>query len=220
MSWNQRGSMWHRWDPHLHAPGTALSDQFEGDWESYLSSIETSEPRVRALGVTDYFCIQTYKEVRRRKDGGRLRNVDLLFPNVEMRLDIKMAAIKPINLHLLFSPDDPNHEYEIERILGQLRFKYQEQWYACNRQELIRLGRAFDSSQSHEDGAFRTGVNQFKTTLPALQDLFLQEKKWLSRNCLVAIAGKSTDGTSGLQQDASFAAQRQELERFADVIFS
>ncbi len=220
MTWNPRGSTWHRWDPHLHAPGTALSDQFRGDWEAYLSSVEKSAPRVRALGVTDYFCIQTYKEVRKRKDGGRLRDVDLLFPNVEMRLDIKTAAIKPINLHLLFSPDDPNHEYEIERILGQLRFKFQEQWYACNRQELIRLGRAFDTSQSNEEGAFRTGVNQFKTTLPELQDLFLQEKKWLSKNCLVAVAGKSTDGTSGLQEDGSFAALRQELERFADIIFS
>jgi ABC-type lipoprotein export system ATPase subunit len=220
MSWNPRGSIWHRWDPHLHAPGTALADQFEGDWEAYLSSIENSAPSIRGLGITDYFCIQTYKEVRKRKDAGRLRDVDLLFPNVEMRLDIKTAAIKPINLHLLFSPEDMNHEYEIERILGQLRFKYQDQWYACNRQELIRLGRAFDPSQSNEEGAFRTGVNQFKTTLPELQDLFLQEKKWLSKNCLVAVAGKSTDGTSGLQEDSSFSALRQEVERFADIIFS
>ena len=220
MSCNPRGSIWHRWDPHLHAPGTVLADQFKGDWEAYLSSVENSTPRVRALGVTDYFCIQTYKEVRKRKDSGRLPEVDLLFPNVEMRLDIKTAAVKPINLHLLFSPDDPQHEYEIERILGQLRFKYQDHAYACNRQELIRLGRAFDANQSDEDGAFRTGINQFKTTLPELQDLFLQEKKWLSKNCLVAVAGKSTDGTSGLQDDSSFAALRQELERFADIIFS
>jgi ABC-type lipoprotein export system ATPase subunit len=212
--------MWHRWDPHLHAPGTLLSDQFRGDWEAYLSSIEKSEPRVRALGVTDYFCIQTYKEVRKRKAAGRLPEVALLFPNVEMRLDIKTAKTKPINLHLLFSPEDPKHEYEIERILGQLRFKYQDRGYACNRLELIRLGQAFDPNQSDDDGAFRTGASQFKTTLSDLQDLFSQEKKWLSKNCLVAVASKSADGTSGLQEDSSFTALRQELERFADIIFS
>ena len=217
---NPRGSVWHRWDPHLHAPGTVLSDQFNGDWDAYLSLIEKSDPLVQALGVTDYFCIQTYKEVRKRKDGGRLKNIELLFPNVEMRLDIKTAAVRPINLHLLFSPEDPNHEYEIERILGQLRFKYQDQWYACNHQELIRLGKAFDPKQTNDDAAFRTGANQFKTTLPELQDLFLQERKWLSKHCLVAVAGKSTDGSSGLQEDASFTALRQELERFADIIFS
>jgi hypothetical protein len=67
MIWNPRGSVWHRWDPHIHAPGTLLADQFGGDWEAYLTAIEDSDPPILALGVTDYFCIQTYKEVRKRK---------------------------------------------------------------------------------------------------------------------------------------------------------
>jgi hypothetical protein len=53
-----------------------------------------------------------------------------------------------------------------------------------------------------------------------LQELFRDERKWLSRNCLVAVAGGSTDGTSGFQEDDSFAAFREELERFAHIIFS
>ena len=24
------GAAWHRWDPHVHAPGTTLNDQFGG----------------------------------------------------------------------------------------------------------------------------------------------------------------------------------------------
>src|SRR5688500_4958863 len=40
-----RGSEWRRWDPHLHAPGTLLSDGFEGGWEDYLERIETATPR-------------------------------------------------------------------------------------------------------------------------------------------------------------------------------
>jgi hypothetical protein len=70
MIWNPRGSVWHRWDPHLHAPGTLFADQFGGDWEAYLAAVEKSDPPITALGVTDYFCIQTYKEVRKQKDGG------------------------------------------------------------------------------------------------------------------------------------------------------
>jgi hypothetical protein len=220
MIWNPRGSIWHRWDPHLHAPGTLLTDQFNGDWESYVSSIENSSPIIRALGVTDYFCIQTYREVRKLKATGRLSEVMFLFPNVELRLDIKTAKSHPLNLHLLFSPDDPEHEYMIERILGQLRFEYQDQQYACNRQELIALGRAFDNKQTDENGAHRTGANQFKVTFPDLLKLFREEKKWLSKNCLVAVAGGSNDGTAGLQDDASFTALRREVERFADIIFA
>src|SRR5712692_2107867 len=89
MTWSSRGSLWHRWDPHLHAPGTLLSDQFGGDWNSYLRRIETATPPVRALGVTDYFCIETYRRAQAYKSAGRPPDVALLFPNVEMRLDLK-----------------------------------------------------------------------------------------------------------------------------------
>lgn len=221
MIWNPRGSIWHRWDPHIHAPGTLLSDQFNGDWEGYLSAIEKSEPIIRALGVTDYFCIQAYKEVRRRKqEDNRLKNVFCIFPNVELRLDMKTAKLKPLNIHLLFSPDDPNHEYEIERILGKLKFTFSDRDYACSRPELIALGKAFDPKQTDNEGAHRLGANLFKVSFPDLVAAFRSERKWLAKNCIVAVAGSSTDGTSGFQEDDSFAAFRQSVENFADVIFA
>ena len=221
MIWNPRGSIWHRWDPHVHAPGTLLSDQFNGDWEGYLSAIEKSDPIIRALGVTDYFGIQTYKEVRRRKEEDhRLEDVFCIFPNVELRLDMKTAKQKPINIHLLFSPDDPNHEYEIERILGKLKFTFNDRDYACGRPELIALGKAFDPKQTDNEGAHRLGANQFKVSFPDLVAVFRSDRKWLAKNCLVAVAGSSTDGTSGLQEDDSFAAFRRSVENFADVVFA
>ncbi|HXN97652.1 MAG TPA: AAA family ATPase [Candidatus Acidoferrales bacterium] len=216
---NPRGSLWHRWDPHLHAPGTLLADQFHGDWEIYLQRIESSSPPIRALGVTDYFCIQTYRRVRELWASGRLPNVALLFPNVEMRLDIKTEKKKSINLHLLFSPDDPNHEDEIERILGQLRFEYSDRSYPCTLPELKALGQKFLGHQVDEPVALRSGANQFKVTLPDLRELFRTEK-WLRQNCLVAVAGSSNDGTAGLQEDDSYVATRREIERFAHIIFA
>jgi dipeptidyl aminopeptidase/acylaminoacyl peptidase len=216
---NPRGSIWHRWDPHLHAPGTLLNDQFGGDWEAYLSRIEKSDPKIEALGVTDYFCIETYKEVRRRQAQGRLPDVQLLFPNVELRLDTKTTEERAINIHLLFSPANPNHEAEIERILGQLKFSYGERDYACIRADLIALGRAHDPKQSDERGALKTGANQFKTSLRDLKARFKAER-WMRDNCVVAIAGKTGDGTSGLKDDDAFAAMRLELERFADIMFT
>src|SRR4051812_19040505 len=114
---NPLGAVWHRWDPHLHAPGTLLNDQFGGNWEAYLTRIETSSPAIVALGVTDYFCIETYKAVKAHKSAGRLLGVEFIFPNVEMRIETKTTDDKAINIHLLFSPADPNHELEIERIL-------------------------------------------------------------------------------------------------------
>src|SRR5260370_13609309 len=166
------GSEWRRWDPHLHAPGTLLADQFGGDWEKYLRRVESASPTVQALGVTDYFCIQTYREVRNRKAAGRLPLVELIFPNVEMRLDLKTEKRKAINIHLLFSPDDPNHETEIERVLAELAFEFRGRKYRCSLTELAKLGQAFDPKQTDEPAAVRAGANQFKTTLSDLRELF------------------------------------------------
>ena len=39
---SERGSIWHRWDPHIHTPGTALNDQYAGSdpWAAFLDAIE------------------------------------------------------------------------------------------------------------------------------------------------------------------------------------
>ena len=213
------GSQWHRWDPHLHAPGTLLNNQFGDDWERYLTEIEAATPVVRALGITDYYSIEGYRQARAFKKQGRLAGVDLLFPNVEMRLTIETARQKGINLHLLFSPDDPDHESHIERVMGQLTFPFRTSTYACRRQELERLGREVDPTQTDADGAWKVGVNQFKISLQQLRELF-ESERWLADNCLVAVAASEGDGTSGLQADHSFYALREEIEAFADVIFS
>jgi hypothetical protein len=78
------GSRWLRWEPHIHAPGTVLNDQFKGadSREQYFAKIEASIPQIRALGVTDYYLLDTYEEVRAAKeDDGRLSGVDLIFPS-------------------------------------------------------------------------------------------------------------------------------------------
>jgi ABC-type lipoprotein export system ATPase subunit len=215
-----RGSVWHRWDPHLHAPGTLLNDQFSGNWNDYFTRIEQAQPSIGALGVTDYFCINTYREVRRRKGReSRLAGVDLLFPNVELRLDIKTGKQKPINLHLLFSPDDPDHEAQIERILGSLTYQVGTTVYRCQLSEFARLGKDTDPKQTDERSAIRLGAMQFKTSLNDVRSLFKNEK-WMRENCLVAVASKSGDGTSGLQEDDSYTRTRRDIEGFADIIFA
>lgn len=94
---NKQGSIWHRWDPHIHAPGTVLNNQYKGDdaWNEFLSGIEQSAPEIGALGVTDYLSIDIYEKVLAAKVSGRLANVCLLFPNVELRFSIATAKDLP-----------------------------------------------------------------------------------------------------------------------------
>ncbi|SFE97651.1 hypothetical protein SAMN04487869_13123 [Marinobacter sp. DSM 26671] len=82
-----RGSEWHRWEPHIHAPGTILNNQFgvSDPWSTYLSTLEALTPKVEAVAVTDYYVTDTYEEFLQHKVTGRLPDVSLIFPNIELR---------------------------------------------------------------------------------------------------------------------------------------
>jgi hypothetical protein len=138
---NTRGSVWHRWDPHLHGPGTLRNNQFGGidPWEEYLQAIENSNPPIRALGVTDYYSLSVYEEVVKRKAAGRLPKVDLIFPNIEMRFGIGTGSNSPINFHLLVSPDDTSHVDEAKRFLKALTFEAHHDTFRCEHSDLVRL---------------------------------------------------------------------------------
>ena len=68
------GSQWHRWEPHIYAPGTVLDDRFGGGdpWDVYLTRIEAKTPLLRALAVTDYYLTELYEQVLQHKEDGRL----------------------------------------------------------------------------------------------------------------------------------------------------
>ncbi len=213
------GSRWLRWDPHLHAPGTLRNNQFGADWDAYIERIEKAHPTVSALGITDYFTLRSYKEILHRRQAGALQSVPLVFPNIELRLTIETKERQGINLHLLVSPDDTDHVARIEEKLAQLRFPYRHDWFVCSDDGLRRLGRAYRGDASLPDeAALQEGANQFKVELSAIHKLF-HDDLWIRNNVIVAVAA-GNDGLSGIARDASFRAQREELSRFAHVIFS
>ena len=218
---SSRGALWNRWDPHIHAPGTVLNDQYKGPdrWEEFLSRIENSDPRIRALGITDYYSIAGYEQVAERKRSGRLPDVALIFPNVEMRFGIETAKGSAINVHLLFSPEDSDHVARIKHVLSELHFQFQQESYRCDATDLIRLGKAYDKSIKDDAKALEVGSTQFKVNFDELRKIW-NESAWVQQNMLVAVAGGSTDGTSGLKEDSSFTALRREIERFAHIIFA
>lgn len=214
-----RGSEWHRWDPHIHTPGTILNDQFGSadPWDAYLTGIETRTPQIEAIGVTDYYLTGTYEELLQRKASGRLDGVRLVFPNIELRLDVA-AKSGFVNIHLLVSPEDPDHLGELKRILKRLQFTAYNDQFDCTRDELIKLGKRADASITSEGAALRHGATQFKVNFAQLRKV-IHESEWAKKNILIAVAGGAGDGTSGVRQAAD-ATVRQEIEKFAHIIFS
>ncbi|WP_266168010.1 TrlF family AAA-like ATPase [Dyella subtropica] len=214
-----RGSEWHRWEPHIHAPGTVLNNQFGATdpWGAYLTTLEGSTPTIEAIAVTDYYVTDSYEEVLKHKAAGRLPNVRLLFPNIELRLDVA-AKSGFVNIHLLVSPEDPDHIAEVTRILKRLQFHAYNDRFDCTRDELIKIGKRADPAIVDDGAALRHGATQFKVNFDQLRKV-IYESEWAKENILIAVAGGAGDGTSGLRQAAD-ATMRQEIEKFAHIIFS
>lgn len=215
-----RGSEWRRWEPHIHAPGTVMNNQFSGPsaWGDYLSALERATPVIEAVAVTDYYVTDTYEEVLRHKAAGRLPNTKLVFPNVELRLDVATAKGGFVNLHLFVSPEDPQHLEELRRLLSRLQFNVMQDRFDCTRADLIRLGKKADSTIIDERAALTYGANQFKVNFQQLREVF-SESGWAKKNILIAVAGSATDGTSGVREAADQTIRR-EIEGFAHVIFA
>jgi hypothetical protein len=214
------GSHWYRWEPHIHAPGTVLNDQFggAGAFEKYLSSIEEATPAIHALAVTDYYMTDTYERVTKAKASGRLAGCRLIFPNIEMRLAVGTVKGKWVNIHLLVSPDTSDHLTELQRFLSRLTFKAHEDTYSCTRDDLIRLGQRANPQLTEEIAALRHGAGQFKVSFDELRRVY-SDSGWAQANILIAVAGSETDGSSGVR-DAADATLRQEVEKFAHIIFA
>src|SRR6266403_37482 len=214
-----RGSEWRRWEPHIHAPGTVLNNQFGSGnpWDSYLTTLEALTPKIEAVGVTDYYVTDTYEEVIRQQNAGRLPDVKLIFPNIEVRLDVA-AKTGFVNLHFLVSPEDPNHLAELRRILTRLQFQAYADRFDCTRDDLIRLGKRANPTIQDDRAALAHGATQFKVNFEQLRKV-IGESDWAKKNILIAVAGNEGDGTSGVRQ-ASDATVRQEIEGFSHIIFA
>ena len=214
-----RGSLWRRWEPHIHAPGTVLSDQYpkENGWELYLHALETVSPPIRAIGVTDYCITRSYERMKVEKEKGRLHECDLLFPNIELRLNTGTVKGNFVNIHLLVSPEDSNHVAELNRFLGRLSFSAFDDTFACTPSDLARLGRRAASTEIDDTTALKHGVTQFKVSLDNLLKTY-RSIDWAHDNIVIAVAGNA-DGTSGVKE-ASDATLREEIEKAAHAIFA
>ena len=197
-----------------------MNNQFTGPtaWRDYLSALEAATPTIEAIAVTDYYVTETYETIVEYKRNGRLPSAKLIFPNVELRLDVATAKGGFVNLHLFVSPEDADHLTQLERFLSRLHFTVQQDRFDCTRAELIRLGKKVNPAITDDRAALAYGASQYKVNFRQLREAFA-ESEWARDNILVAVAGGATDGTSGVIEAAD-ETLRREIESFADVIFA
>ena len=62
MSGNPRGSLWNKWDLHVHTPASIVQ-VYGGDnevaWEKFFVDIESLPQEFKVIGINDYIFIST-----------------------------------------------------------------------------------------------------------------------------------------------------------------
>lgn len=118
-----RGSEWRRWDLQIHTPYSALNNGFGSDFKIYAKALfdRAVASRIAAIGVTDYFLIDGYKELRDlindpvelealvgAETANKVQQI-LFLPNIEFRTSV--IIVRPngndsrVNFHVVFSND-------------------------------------------------------------------------------------------------------------------
>lgn len=224
----ERGSEWRKWDLHVHTPKSIIQN-FGGDneevWEKYISDLESLPSEIKAIGINDYIFIDGYRKVLEYKDKGRLSNIDLILPVIELRVD-KFASVgdeawKKINLHVIFSnqiPPDTIEAQFLSAIQHSIKISPDVEGVdfqgVATRDALEEIGKKIKESSKVEIKGSDLKVGfwniffDYKTVLDITKGFF-------EGNCLTAI-GKSEWDT--MRWDGS-AAMKKSIINEADFTF-
>ncbi len=119
-----RGSEWHKWDLHVHTPKSIVSN-YGGDtpeiWEKFLADLESLPKEFKVLGINDYYFLDGYTTVKAYKEAGRLNNIELILPVLELRLAHLAGTedkLQRINFHVIFSDKIPSDTINSQFLLG------------------------------------------------------------------------------------------------------
>jgi ABC-type lipoprotein export system ATPase subunit/enamine deaminase RidA (YjgF/YER057c/UK114 family) len=166
---DSRGSLWRRWDLHVHTPASVLNNQFGDDWDTYVHGLLSAAvaKKIAVVGITDYYSVEGYRRLKAdyltRPDVlGRIFASELavdpdyldkirhitFMANIEFRLNvvIEKGGDKKLNLHVLFAEDATAKQIE-DNFLTQLRFTFegipqgQDDARPLNIENLEELGR-------------------------------------------------------------------------------
>jgi ABC-type lipoprotein export system ATPase subunit len=119
MSGNPRGSLWNKWDLHVHTPASIVQ-VYGGDnevaWEKFFVDIESLPQEFKVIGINDYIFIDGYKKVLQAHKSGRMQNIRLFLPVIELRLDKFGQSgdkLSCVNYHIIFSNEVTPEEIQI-----------------------------------------------------------------------------------------------------------
>lgn len=239
------GSTWKKWDLHVHTPSSVVHNYpgtNEEAWEAFLLDLEALPPEFKVIGINDYIFIEGYERVRKAKmDQGRLANIDLILPVIELRLDKFAGVVKKaqdgtysqsdwnrINLHVIFDALEP--EVIRQQFLGSLFASYdlvpdstnmKGKWKgAITRDSLTELGQMIiDAAPADKKADYASPLEEgFNNLCVSLEKVIhALDKHYLAGKHLIAV-GKTE--WANLKWDGQSIAEKRNIINKADLVFT
>lgn len=241
MSLAQRGSTWKKWDLHVHTPESIIHHypgQKEASWEAFLADLEALPPEFKVIGINDYLFVEGYERVLREKRLGRLGNIDLVLPVVELRMDKFGGVLEQgadgkyvsspwsrINLHVIFDELDP--ALIREQFIAAISHQYtlvpgsKGQWGGVlTRDNLLALGEAIIASmpvplRANAPSPLKVGFDNLSVSYKGLHEVLTNPL--LVGKCLVAIGKSEWDS---LRWNDNTIADKKTIINEADLVFT
>jgi predicted ATPase len=241
---NSVGSTWKKWDLHVHTPSSIVQNyggNTDEAWESFIADLEHLSPEFKVIGINDYIFVDGYERVLKAKNEGRLSNIDLILPVVELRLDKFAGVVKKnqdgfysksdwnkINLHIIF--DQLHPEVIRQQFINSLVQCYhlipeadhfKSRWQAViTPGSLIQLGQMIIDStpvgkKADYGSPLQEGFNNICVSLDSI--LKALERHELKDHFLLAV-GK-TEWENMKWDDQSIAEKRNVINR-VDLVFT
>jgi energy-coupling factor transporter ATP-binding protein EcfA2 len=239
------GSTWKKWDLHVHTPSSIVHKYpgtNEESWNAFLLDLEALPAEFKVIGINDYIFIDGYERVRKAKlEQGRLKNIDLVLPVIELRLDKFAGVVKKdkdgtysqsgwnrINLHVVFDALDP--EVIRQQFLGSLAPSYQlipdstnwnGKWKGViTRDSLAELGQMIIDSAPAEKKAdyappLQEGFNNLCVSLEKVVEAL--DRHYLAGKYLIAVGKTEWDN---LKWDDQSIAEKRNIINQADLVFT
>ncbi|MDE3072309.1 MAG: ABC transporter [Pseudomonadota bacterium] len=234
------GSVWRKWDLHVHTP-ESFYHQYPGNpeeaWEAFLADLEALPREFKVIGINDYVLVDGYEKVlKAKRDQGRLKNIDLILPVVELRLDKFGGTVQAgktgsswsrINLHVIF--DQVEAQFIREQFISAISPHYrllpgsagEGNWQqVITRQSIEALGQAIlatvpEDKRGEFGSALMEGFNNLNVSVEGV--LKALENDALIGKCVVAV-GKTE--WENLKWNDHTIAEKKTLINSARLVFT
>lgn len=237
------GSTWKKWDLHVHTPESFYHNYpggQDGAWEAFLTDIEKLPEEFKVIGINDYVLVDGYeKALKAKREQGRLKNIDLILPVVELRLDKFGGVVQGgksgntpsswsrINIHIIFDQVDP--DFIRQQFISAIAPSYrlfpgstgEGKWNSViSRQSIEALGAAIiDSAPADKRAGYGSplieGFNNLNVSADGLRRALENE---VLRGRFILAVGKTE--WENLKWDDHSIAEKKTLINSADLVFT